>query len=179
MKNLKKTLPLAFAIVLAAGCASTDTDDSGFASDSSSDTGDTSTTAVNIDDGIRSDNADSSDYGLNDSSVISPALETIVYFAFDKATLMPESRALLNAHAEQIKANGGSIVLEGHADERGTREYNLALGERRALSVQNYLAIQGVSKSQMESVSFGEEKPVSYGAQETSWAKNRRVELRY
>ena len=84
----------------------------------------------------------------------------------------------LDVHAKDLKANGARVVLEGHADERGTREYNMALGERRAKAVQRYLVLQGVSPAQLEVVSYGEERPVATGSDEQSWAQNRRVELR-
>jgi peptidoglycan-associated lipoprotein len=71
------------------------------------------------------------------------------------------------------------IVLEGHADERGTREYNMALGERRAKAIMRYLTIQGVPAAQIETVSFGEEVPVAFGHDNSSWQLNRRVEVRY
>ena len=84
----------------------------------------------------------------------------------------------LDVHAKDLKGNGARVVLEGHADERGTREYNMALGERRAQAVQRYLVLQGVSQGQLELVSYGEERPSVTGSDEQSWAQNRRVELR-
>ena len=86
--------------------------------------------------------------------------------------------AALISNIKDLKANGNRVVLEGHADERGTREYNMALGERRAKAVQRYLVLQGVSPAQLELVSYGEERPVATGNDEQSWAQNRRVELR-
>jgi len=105
-------------------------------------------------------------------------LATTVYFSFDQATLEADSRDLLDQHAERLIETGASIVLEGHADERGTREYNIALGERRAKSVAEYLVLKGVSRGQLEVVSYGEERPAVDGSNEFSWAKNRRVEIR-
>ncbi len=105
-------------------------------------------------------------------------LATTIYFSFDQATLAAESRDLLDQHAERLMASGDSAVLEGHADERGTREYNIALGERRANSVADYLVLKGVARSQLEVVSYGEERPAVDGSNEFSWAKNRRVEIR-
>jgi peptidoglycan-associated lipoprotein len=84
----------------------------------------------------------------------------------------------LDVHAKDLKGNGARVVLEGHADERGTREYNMALGERRAKAVQRYLVLQGVSPAQLELVSYGEERPVATGSDDSAWAQNRRVELR-
>ena len=104
---------------------------------------------------------------------------TTFYFDFDQSTIKAEARAALEAHAAYLVQSGGNVVLEGHADERGTREYNLALGERRAQAVASYLIALGVSSQQIETVSYGEERPASQGHDETSWSLNRRVDLRY
>jgi len=103
---------------------------------------------------------------------------TTFYFEYDSSDLKPEAMRALDVHAKDLKGNGARVVLEGHADERGTREYNMALGERRAKAVQRYLVLQGVSPAQLELVSYGEERPVATGGDEQSWAQNRRVELR-
>lgn len=113
----------------------------------------------------------------NDMSAVA-GLATVFYFEFDSAVLLPEARAALIGHAEYLRSSSKSVRLEGHADERGTREYNMALGERRAKAVQRYLVLQGVSPAQLELVSYGEERPVATGNDEQSWAQNRRVELR-
>lgn len=104
---------------------------------------------------------------------------TTFYFDFDQSTLKQDARAALEAHAAYLVESGSNIVLEGHADERGTREYNLALGERRGQAVARYLTVLGVSNQQIETVSYGEERPASIAHDETSWSLNRRVELRY
>lgn len=103
---------------------------------------------------------------------------TTFYFEFDSADLKPEAMRALDVHARDLKAAGNRVVLEGHTDERGTREYNIALGERRAAAVQRYLVLQGVSAGQLELVSYGEEKAAATGSSEEAWAQNRRVELR-
>lgn len=104
----------------------------------------------------------------------------VVYFDFDSYALRPEFGALIESHAKFINANRQRHVnLEGHTDERGGREYNLALGQKRAEAVRRALAVSGVSDSQMEAVSFGKEKPAAQGSDEEAWAKNRRVELTY
>lgn len=104
---------------------------------------------------------------------------TVFYFDFDKSELKPEAREALVYHANQLKANPSRrIRLEGHADERGTREYNLALGERRAQAVERYLVVQGVSASQIETISYGEERPAATGTTEAAYSRNRRVELK-
>lgn len=105
--------------------------------------------------------------------------KTVFYFEFDKSDLSAEDRDALVYHAAELKANPNRrIRLEGHADERGTREYNLALGERRAQAVERYLQVQGVSATQMETISYGEERPADTGTTEAAYSKNRRVELK-
>lgn len=103
-----------------------------------------------------------------------------IYFAFDRSEVPAAAFDTLRAHASHLKSNRNAKVrLEGHTDERGTREYNVALSERRAKAVEQFLRVQGVSASQLETVSYGEEKPAARGSDEMSWAKNRRVELNY
>lgn len=105
---------------------------------------------------------------------------TVFYFDFDQAIVKSEAYDALQAHATFLVNNpAAAIRLEGHADERGTREYNIALGERRAKAVEKFLLVNGVSVSQLETISYGEESPVSSGHEEDSWAKNRRVEIVY
>jgi len=104
----------------------------------------------------------------------------IVYFEFDSAKLTSESIEILETHGNFISANGEVTVrLEGHADERGSREYNIALGDRRAQSVRRVLLFQGASTDQVETVSYGEEQPAVAEHTEAAWALNRRVELVY
>jgi peptidoglycan-associated lipoprotein len=104
---------------------------------------------------------------------------TTFYFEFDKSDLSAEARNSLVIHANDLKANANARVrLEGHASEEGTREYNLALGERRAQAVERYLQVQGVSANQMEVISYGEEMPLDNGSTEAARSKNRRVELK-
>lgn len=104
----------------------------------------------------------------------------VIYFDFDRAEVKAEYRALVRAHAEFAAANRGwQMTLEGHADERGTREYNLGLGERRAHTVRDLMRAQGAGMDQIDSVSFGEERPVEMCHEESCWWKNRRVEIVY
>jgi peptidoglycan-associated lipoprotein len=103
---------------------------------------------------------------------------TTYYFEYDSSELKPEAMRALDDHAKVLRASGARVVLEGHTDERGTREYNMALGERRSSAVKRYLVLQGVAPAQLELVSYGEERPVATGSDEQSWAQNRRVELR-
>ncbi|MFV2061099.1 MAG: peptidoglycan-associated lipoprotein Pal [Gammaproteobacteria bacterium] len=104
----------------------------------------------------------------------------IIYFGFDESTISDDDREFISAHAKYLSENSNeSVVLEGHADERGTREYNISLGERRAKAVMQLLEVQGAAKSQIQIISFGEERPVALGHDEDSWSQNRRVEILY
>lgn len=105
-------------------------------------------------------------------------LDTVFYFDFDQSILRAEARSALMIYAEVLKEAPKSIRLEGHADERGSREYNMALGERRANAVRDFLVLQGVDSTLIETVSYGEERPAMVGSSETSWGQNRRVELK-
>ncbi|MGM0429425.1 MAG: peptidoglycan-associated lipoprotein Pal [Pseudomonadota bacterium] len=106
--------------------------------------------------------------------------EHIVYFAFDKSSVQSEYTDLLSAHADYLVKNPSvKVVIEGHADERGTPEYNIALGERRAKAVEDYLHNLGVQDSQTSTVSYGEEKPMVNESNERAYAKNRRAVLVY
>lgn len=99
-----------------------------------------------------------------------------VFFAFDSSDLSAEARASLEKQAAWMKKFGGvRIVLEGHCDERGTREYNLALGERRANAAKDYLVALGINPARVKTISFGKERPAALGHNETAWAQNRRA----
>lgn len=103
-----------------------------------------------------------------------------VHFDFDSSTIDSGSRALVEAHAAYLSANPDVLVsLEGHADERGTREYNLALGERRGQAVERMLRLLGIDGQRLTAVSYGEENPVATGHDESAWRLNRRVEFLY
>ena len=106
--------------------------------------------------------------------------QRIVYFDFDKSELRADARDVVTAHGRYLASNPANHVrLEGHTDERGTREYNIALGERRAQSVRSLLLLQGVAAGQIDLVSFGEERPAVSGDSDEAMAQNRRVELVY
>jgi peptidoglycan-associated lipoprotein len=106
-------------------------------------------------------------------------LSNIVYFEFDSYEVGPEYADIVNRHSVQILDSGASVRLEGHADERGSREYNIGLGERRAQAVRRMLMIQGVPADRISTVSFGEERPAEFGSDETAYAANRRVVINY
>jgi len=104
-----------------------------------------------------------------------PDLKRSVYFEYDKYDIKPEYRTLLESHARWLKANPQArLTIEGNADERGSREYNVALGQRRAESVTKMLVLMGAKPEQIEAVSWGEEKPRAAGHDEKSWSENRR-----
>ncbi len=104
----------------------------------------------------------------------------IIYFDYDSYVIKPEFQALIEAHSRFLKANNRRRVsIEGHTDERGGREYNLALGQRRSEAVRRALGLLGVPDSQIEAVSFGKEKPAAPGSDEAAWAQNRRAEIVY
>ena len=103
---------------------------------------------------------------------------TVFYFEFDSSSLTEDARAQVDAHVQALLGNNDSVLLEGHTDERGTREYNLALGERRANAVRDYMVANGLPSYRIETISYGEENPVAYGSGESNWQQNRRVELK-
>jgi peptidoglycan-associated lipoprotein len=169
--NFGKAVALTAAMAVVAGCSSTSTrtDADGVAGDGSSAQG-------------------TSTYGTSGSRVSGAVvtaedlkqLRTVFYFDFDQAVVRQEGFADLEAHARYLSQNPSAFVrLEGHADERGTREYNMALGERRAKAVERLLVVNGAASAQVESISYGEEKPAVLGHTPEAWSKNRRVELIY
>jgi peptidoglycan-associated lipoprotein len=110
----------------------------------------------------------------------SPLAKRSIYFDFDSFTIRDEFRPVVDAHARYLVANKGrKVVVQGNTDERGSREYNLALGQKRAEAVRRALTSLGVSDAQIEAVSFGEEKPRATGTDETSFAENRRADIAY
>ncbi|MCG8325233.1 MAG: peptidoglycan-associated lipoprotein Pal [Thiotrichales bacterium] len=122
--------------------------------------------------------ADSSLDPLNDPS--SHLSVRIIYFAYDSAEVRPEFRPAIEAHARYLADNPNVIItLEGHADERGSREYNLALGENRANAVKRQMSLLGASAGQIRSVSYGEERPAADGHDESAWSQNRRAVIVY
>jgi len=136
-------------------------------------------------DSMSDDNMEEDEYGMEygegDEVATSDMLSTTVfYFDFDQSSVRSDALDALRAHAQYLNSNPEAEVrIEGHGDERGTREYNVALGERRGNAVQKYLRLNGVAANQMEVVSYGEEKPVAFGHDEKSWSANRRVEIVY
>src|ERR1043166_2366768 len=104
----------------------------------------------------------------------------VIYFDFDSSEIKGEGRDIVAAHAKYLSKNTNlKVRLEGHTDERGSREYNIGLGERRAQSVRRALLLQGAAEGQISTVGYGEERPAVAGSDEAAWAKNRRVEIVY
>jgi peptidoglycan-associated lipoprotein len=115
---------------------------------------------------------------LDDPS--SPLYRNVIYFDYDAAKIRPQYADLLRAHAEYIYDTPGvEVTLEGHSDERGTRDYNLALGDRRSQAVKRFLLAEGAPEGRLSTLSYGEERPADPGSNERSWSENRRVELVY
>ena len=162
MLKFGKFAALALAMAVAVGCSSKGGDNAGAG-------------AVDPNAGYGA-NTGAVDGSLSEEAALRAI--TTFYFEYDSSDLKPEAMRSLDVHAKDLKSNGARVVLEGNTDERGTREYNMALGERRAKAVQRYLVLQGVSPAKLELVSYGEERPVATGNDEQSWAQNRRVELR-
>ncbi len=164
-----KALSLIFALVLA-GCAGTDTSESDAAA------------AAEAEAQARAQaEAEAREAEMRQQKALEDAMESagnVVYFDFDKSTLRPESRRVLDAHIALLKTNSERVRVEGHTDERGTREYNMALGERRAKAVADYMSANGIARYRMEPISYGEERPVAMGSGEANWQQNRRVELK-
>lgn len=110
----------------------------------------------------------------------SPLSKRVFYFPFDSSEVSSADRETITEHARFLASNPNvSVLIEGHADERGSREYNLALGERRAQAIEQLMLLQGMVKGQQEVISFGEERPAARGNDESAWRLNRRVELMY
>ena len=121
------------------------------------------------------------DAGAGGSATSPPAgVATVIYFDFDRSDIRPEYASVISAHARHMVAFGAARVrLEGHTDERGSREYNIALGERRSQAVRRALMLQGAGDPQLTTVSYGEERPAVEGSEEAAYEKNRRVEIIY
>jgi peptidoglycan-associated lipoprotein len=104
----------------------------------------------------------------------------VIYFDFDSSEIRGEGTEIVSAHARSLaNSQGVRVRLEGHTDERGSREYNIGLGERRAQAVRRAMMLQGAGESQVSTVSYGEERPAAAGSDESAWAQNRRVEIVY
>ncbi|BBA37315.1 peptidoglycan-associated lipoprotein [Methylocaldum marinum] len=122
-------------------------------------------------------------YGTGDpmlDDLSSPLSKRVIYFMYDSYEVLPEYQQVVTAHANYLASHPErTVILEGHADERGSPEYNIALGEQRAKAIAKMMQFQGVNDGQVQVVSFGEEKPAVSGHDESAWQQNRRVEISY
>jgi len=170
MSNFKYVLLMAGILVLA-GCSSPTVPDPGMTDDAPSSNG--------------ADTDGYGDGGYDDGTVVQDdsmagELANVIYFDFDSSEVRAEDTDTVAGHASMMSGKMNiNVRLEGHADERGSREYNIGLGERRAQAVRRLLLLQGVSAGQISTVSFGEERPAADGSGETAYAQNRRVEIIY
>lgn len=164
---------LIISLFALASCSSTSETDDGADSGSNSSAGSTSGSSASSRPGSGSGNLTQEEIRAQNA-----LRQTVFYFDFDIAEFRAADRDTLTYHARDLASNPSKRVrLEGHADERGTREYNLALGERRANGILNYLIVNGASRSQIEVVSYGEERPAQSGQTEAAYGRNRRVEI--
>ena len=172
--KIQKLIVIGLAALLAAGCGGNTIPDP------EADSG----TMVDGGDGGMTDGMDDGGMGMGeefgDSMDDMDELTMVIYFDFDQSDLRAEYSDLLQRHASRLAGDSrAQIRLEGHADERGSREYNIGLGERRSQSVRRLLLIQGASTDQISTVSFGEERPAAFGSDESAYELNRRVEIKY
>jgi len=195
MNILRKALVLVVPVMFLAGCATapTDTTDEGLGTDSGVESSaGAGTGGSGIGSGSSSDSSaepmglssgsdiSSSSFSLDDNSSSNLLNTRVIYFDFDRSKVRAEFNEVIAAHASYLADNPGALMkLEGHADERGSREYNIGLGERRGNSVARHLGLQGAARGQLDVVSFGEERPATMGHDEASWELNRRVEIIY
>lgn len=167
--NLLKTVAVVFLVVMVSACGGNKNKSGGAEGAGTSGSEGSDVTSVGV----------GGDGGLSAEEMAARSgLQTVFYFGYDQADLSPENRAGLDAQANVLRSATSMVRLEGHGDERGTREYNLALGERRAKAIATYLVLQGIDRSRIETVSYGEERPAALGQDEESWSRNRRVELK-
>ncbi|MBC7003742.1 peptidoglycan-associated lipoprotein Pal [Photobacterium sp. BZF1] len=174
LNKVLKGLAIALPMFTLAACSSSDSTDSSAASETN--TGSTTEQSTVVTSPVEQEPV------LSEQELRSQQLrqEQTIYFKFDNAEIQPDYQDMLTAHAEYLRDNAEvKVIVEGHADERGTPEYNIALGERRANAVAKYLQALGVSASQISIVSYGEEKPLVLGHTEADYAKNRRSVLVY
>lgn len=174
MRAAWKPLMLVCAVALATGCSSMGKKSDGDIAieDHGVGTGGDMTQGIGVGSGMYQ--------GMSIDDPNSPLAQRVIYFEFDSSEVRTADRDVLTNHAGYLRENPqATIVLEGHGDERGSREYNIGLGERRAQSVRQILELQGVGSQQLSTVSYGEEKPAVDGHDESAWAQNRRVELVY
>lgn len=172
MQAAWKTLMLACVVVAMSGCSSMGKKSGAEAGAETGAGMDGATQGMDIGSGVYQ--------GMSIDDPASPLAKRVIYFEFDSSEVTPADRETLTHHANYLRENPtAAITLEGHGDERGSREYNIGLGERRAQAVRQIMELQGVGANQLSTVSYGEEKPAVDGHDESAWSQNRRVELVY
>ena len=170
-KNLHKYLGLAFASLLLTACASNSEipEEDGMNNEEA---------AEEVTESVDQNAVNGEELQAEGDAIT--VQETVFYFDFDQSSLKEAGKPALVAHAKKLAGSDTArVVLEGHADERGSVEYNLALGERRALTVRRFLMANGAKAEQIKVVSYGEERPAVMGQSESAYSKNRRVEVKY
>jgi peptidoglycan-associated lipoprotein len=176
----QRLIALFAATFFLAACETASQTASDSSGDSSSTTTTTTTAAASSDNSSASDSSSATAGSGSTTSTRTPAekltaIGNTVYFAFDSSALDPRAQQTLSRQAAFLKVNPSvKITIEGHCDERGTREYNLALGERRASASRDFLLAQGIDAARVRIVSYGKERPAVEGSNESAWAKNRR-----
>jgi len=172
MRAIWKPVLLAFAVAAVSGCSSMGKKSSTDAGAETGAMGDGATTGVGVGSGTFQ--------GMSIDDPSSPLAQRVIYFELDSSQVREADRGVLANHAAYLKENPQAVItLEGHGDERGSPEYNIALGERRAQAVRQMMEFSGATASQLPTVSYGEEKPAVDGHDESAWSQNRRVELIY
>lgn len=175
--NLLKMILTAAIVALMAGCASNKVKEEPMTAPAVDPSASSQGVGTNTGTATPTDGAGYGDAAGMDGDLLSTR---VIYFDYDSAQVRPEFVAVVNAHGRNLADNPSArIRLEGHADERGSREYNIALSEYRAEAVRNLMKFQGVREGQVDTVAFGEEKPIELGHNETAWSRNRRVEIVY
>lgn len=182
---LQRLIALAAVAFFVAACetaSQTSTDSAGESSSSTASSSASTTSSSGSSDSSSSSSSGSSASSSSAADAKAGAEDALakvgntVYFGYDSATLTDEAQATLMRQAGFLKGNPSmTVTIEGHCDERGTREYNLALGERRATAARDYLLAQGVNSARIRVISYGKERPVAAGSTESSWSKNRRA----
>ena len=179
---LQRLIALAAVAFFVAACETASQTSTDSAGESSSSTASSSASTSSSSGSSGSSSSSSSGTASSSSAAVDSAADKLaavgntVYFDYDSAVLDGNSQATLFRQAAFLKGNPSlTVTIEGHCDERGTREYNLALGERRAAAARDYLLAQGVDPARIRVISYGKERPVAAGSNETSWSKNRRA----
>ncbi len=187
MKLFKPVLALVLTMTLLSGCSTTGDTEENLGAGEQGSGSEYGATTSGYGDGLSISGTETQGLGGAASSLggsfddpQSPLSKRTIYFMYDSSQVQDAFIPVISAHAQYLLAHPQQrVTLEGHADERGSREYNIALGEQRAKAVARMLEVEGVSPGQLEIVSYGEEKPAAYEHDEAAWQLNRRVELVY